>query len=1097
MPKRTSGALSDGGEDASPSAKRSKLGDATNKNVKGQKDPKQKKQQQQQQQAEEEPVGSDDEGDMVGNDDARLDERIGEMVRRKLEAQEGKAGHIAESGVIETLYMENFMCHARLSFKFGPQMNFIIGHNGSGKSAALSALTIALGGKTGSTGRGNGLKGFIKEGANSSLVRVGIKNQGDDAFLPDKYGPRLFVERRFTREGSSAYKIYSGTEKEEFKPAKVESTKRKDLDAICDHMNIQVDNPLNILTQDSARQFLSASNARDKYKFFMEGTQLQQLADSYTLLEEKIANLKRQGDARQEGLKDVKDKLQRAVARFETAQRAREMKNEMDRMEGELAWAHVAGKREQVEEAFKPLKKARRNLEKLTTALSAAQADVEAANAALEAIEQDIPTVSPEEEQEHEELVQKIRKLGRDVAEVNVEIKACDATLGAVKRQILDYDRQIAEEQAKLEAQTQGVMASFHARIESKKLDIASLTDSIATLESSIAQHESSRDQYKNAGTAADAERGRLRDTFGRIDAGIASANQSKKNALAVYGRSTEEIRAAIARQQWVGEVPLGPVGTHVEIADPEVGRMYGGVLRNVLGNALFGYVVSDARDLKPLKAILNHYRAPNPVTVAPIDIFDYSAGEPPADVLTMLRALRINNEWVKRVLINALHIENAALAPSRAEAQSLAERYDLRRVFTADERLVKTFGDGGGETTNMNRMGQNDPKSLLLQTGKEVDSFIERSRREMKDVEAKIAELNTAVTQNRALYGTATQQWQAAKVQLDNTRRQLTRERAELSRIENEANAAAPVSVSGLEDARKLAEAEKANVLEQFETMMGRKTQLSAELKPLTERKEVLRLLKERVQNEAMEIGRKVNAAAENKMQKQKNVTHWEGKKRQTEGEIADHEKQVEILSKELLQWSEKAREGWPDEVVKPRSVQAIQNKIKSLQQAVANHEAEQGATLEEISREVTIAQEEYDDEKQKVNAMMQLNKTLGNALELRKEKWQSFRTQIAIRCKYQFQFHLMNRGFFGKILFDHLNYKLSLRVQTEDAQTQAQQNGKMKDKDPKSLSGGEKSFSTICLLLALWEAIGCPIRCLDEFDVFMDAVNRRVSMK
>ena len=38
------------------------------------------------------------------------------------------------------------------------------GHNGSGKSAVLSALTVALGGKATATGRGNGLKAFIREG---------------------------------------------------------------------------------------------------------------------------------------------------------------------------------------------------------------------------------------------------------------------------------------------------------------------------------------------------------------------------------------------------------------------------------------------------------------------------------------------------------------------------------------------------------------------------------------------------------------------------------------------------------------------------------------------------------------------------------------------------------------------------------------------------------------------------------------------------------------------------------------------------------------------------------------------------------------------
>lgn len=40
------------------------------------------------------------------------------------------------------------------------------------------------------------------------------------------------------------------------------------------------------------------------------------------------------------------------------------------------------------------------------------------------------------------------------------------------------------------------------------------------------------------------------------------------------------------------------------------------------------------------------------------------------------------------------------------------------------------------------------------------------------------------------------------------------------------------------------------------------------------------------------------------------------------------------------------------------------------------------------------------------------------------------------------------------------------------------------------KTLSGGEKSFSQICLLLALWEAMGSPIRCLDELYVTLHPV-------
>ena len=94
-------------------------------------------------------------------------------------------------------------------------------------------------------------------------------------------------------------------------------------------------------------------------------------------------------------------------------------------------------------------------------------------------------------------------------------------------------------------------------------------------------------------------------------------------------------------------------------------------------------------------------------------------------------------------------------------------------------------------------------------------------------------------------------------------------------------------------------------------------------------------------------------------------------------------------------------------------------------------------------------------------------------------------------MRARVTFNYLLSERRFRGSLSVDHRNQRLDIHIQPditvkEDAGRQT-----------KTLSGGEKSFSTICLLLSLWDAMGSPIRCLDEFDVFMDQANRDVTMK
>lgn len=99
-------------------------------------------------------------------------------------------------------------------------------------------------------------------------------------------------------------------------------------------------------------------------------------------------------------------------------------------------------------------------------------------------------------------------------------------------------------------------------------------------------------------------------------------------------------------------------------------------------------------------------------------------------------------------------------------------------------------------------------------------------------------------------------------------------------------------------------------------------------------------------------------------------------------------------------------------------------------------------------------------------------------------------FRKYIAARARFTFSYLLSERKFRGRVLLYHERKELDIAVEPDFARSSDS------GREARTLSGGEKSFSTICLLLSIWEAMGSPIRCLDEFDVFMDSVNRATSM-
>ncbi|KAI6147159.1 P-loop containing nucleoside triphosphate hydrolase protein [Pisolithus tinctorius] len=1012
----------------------------------------------------------------------RFEEENGDAIRRRLEARSQVVGGIADHGIIECIEMANFMCHPRLRFTFGPQINFIIGHNGSGKSAVLSAITIALGGKTISTGRGSGLKSFIREGQNKAEVTITLKNQGEEAYRPKDYGKSIVITRTFTRQGSSTWSIKS-------KDGKKISDKRDELAAICDHMNIQVDNPLNVLTQDAARQFLSASHPSDKYKFFLRGTQLSQLSEEYDLCLAHVNQTRKILHQKKQALPELRAAFKEATVRFEEASKAREQRHKADELKKELAWAHVAAKQHEMEAKFQEVAKAQQRLPRIQEKVDGAEAQFKAASDEVERLEREFADLGNIDHlnQKAKELQDNMRVNKNSLNQFKNDERDMSASLTGLNKAIQEYDIKIVEETRRMETHTLARREELNRRLEEAKQAVAAAEQAHGKVCDEKRAKLTATDDCKQKGMAAQNQMKQAQERIQECNTMINRCKDRQDNVLAPYGKDMKNILEQIKQMRWHGDTPIGPLGLHVRLKD----QTWAPLLRSQLGTLMSAFACTDPRDRPQLKRLFDQTRNHHiNIIISERDEFDYSSGEPPANVLTVLRALEISDPYVLRILINQSNIERTILGHNRKAGDDILLGLRSGVAWTADFMRVTRYSEGGGSSIKLNRIANADPRQMLFtatDNATELRDWQERLRVAETTYQSASAECKRLME----MYNMITQESrtldQRERAALENLRKFKTAH----SQLQDEANEEMPAGVTHLQTAKEEAEEEKKLILQQFEDLARRKTAINETQNGLlTELNQVKKQIRNFEETRG-QITTNVEEAVTKRLDAQKNRSHYTKKLEDEQRTVRDLEAVADTLQQEFTDWTARARE-YCDPVENPRKVAVVQRQLESVQTALKERERRQGASVEEMTIEVNKAKADLDNAEHDLRTCAALNNTIKKSLVLRLDKWHEFRRHIALRCKLVFQYHLSNRGYYGKVLFDHVNQTLQLKVQTDD---QAATQGR--DKDPRSLSGGEKSFSTICLLLSLWDSIGCPLRCLDEFDVFMDAVNRRISMR
>lgn len=190
------------------------------------------------------------------------------------------------------------------------------------------------------------------------MLCVKIKNAGETAYQQDVYGDSIVVERHFSRSGSSSFKIKSAT-------GRLISTKKGDLDEICDYFALQIDNPMTVLTQDMARQFLNNSTPHDKYKFFMKGTQLEHLDGDYLIVEQNVEIIDQDLWKKQEDVKIFRDASEKAQNLMAMSQRQNALRTKIHDLSNQMAWAQVEDQEKTLEGYVRKLARTNEKVEAL------------------------------------------------------------------------------------------------------------------------------------------------------------------------------------------------------------------------------------------------------------------------------------------------------------------------------------------------------------------------------------------------------------------------------------------------------------------------------------------------------------------------------------------------------------------------------------------------------------------------------------------------------------------------------------------------------------------------------------------------------------
>lgn len=975
----------------------------------------------------------------------------------------------------------------------GKHINFIVGHNGSGKSAILTGIAICLGGKASGTQRGSRLSSFIKDGTSFSRVTVTIDNRDSNPYKKDQYGDKIIVERHIEKN-SSSYKIYN-----EFK--KTVSTRKDELESILHHYNIIVDNPMAILTQDAARTFITSDNKRTPiYQFLAQGM-------GHDVWKSKNKDAKINNDFTQQSLNSVKeevestkDSLRKLEGEYSTKIDEEKNQREFRRLKAKLAWMNVQQAEEELQDIKSTLQNEKKHLSelevnmvnlengvvdnekktRLDNSLLAVNEEIKVTKSLIQREQENFTTIKKDiqsAEQDQRQIEHQKFKTENNLKELRTKIESLRDTdqLGEAQTQQRAQIREFTEKSRTLEE-----------KLANRQREILTVSSSLNTLQNKIDDSQTRVNQLNSA----------IQQDKTHID----EFTSVKDNELLAFGQNMPSVLDEIQRSRFQQQ-PIGPVGSYVTLKSHKWSR----VLNQQLSATLRSFVVENERDRVTLMDILKRHNLSNSIIVTKRDIYDYESYMPDKQFTTILDVLDISDEFVKRVLIDQNHIESTILIENRKEAENLMfqKPKNVSQCYALLSNGDGTIVGGGSQSSSSSAPIYGWTRPSLMSSGgsdRQVESLKESLAVNVQERQALVRDQQSNLKQRNEL-DSRKKQLEQAVIQYKDRIRKLSVEirQAEQKLDEDFDDRKAHRLETELNDLERELEKYKNQLTDSIVAISQFKDSLSNSQIRMGQYNDTFNEQTQRAK-EFEEDLRNWNREKDNIKsvisQTRRNIEHAKRNVADTEQVLNTKQQEIDSAVSKATKLGHKE-----DEMVEgEHTLDLLIEKLTRLRQLIEVSRMSNERTLAVVTNDLKAAREKYKNLKLQYNNILSALNKLAAMQSSHELQYERFLRETTRSIQLEFDRILKERNFEGSLNIDHnaQNLELSAAPKSQSDQANGTQNhSKKKGRSTKTLSGGEKSFSQISFLLAVWKVMGCKIRGLDEFDVFMDEVNRKVSMK